>query len=65
MRMCIIPQSNPKTPTQLADVIVERVLQKLKDLGRVPQDFVRSQGRRPAIWTVSRMINMRLSSWPR
>ena len=33
---------------------MERVLQTLKDLGRVPRDFARSQGRRPAIWALSR-----------
>jgi hypothetical protein len=51
---CDIPQHNPRSPTQLADVIVERVLQHLKDLGRVPRDFTRRPGRHPAAWTISR-----------
>ena len=54
---CAMPQHNPKSPTQLADVIVERVLQKLKDLGRVPRGFVRSPARRPAMWTLSQTTN--------
>ena len=36
------------------DDIVERVLQQLKDLGRVPRDFARSRNRRPVAWTLSR-----------
>ena len=48
------PQHNPKSPTQLANGIVDRVLKKLKELGRVRSDFVRSQGRRAAVWTLTR-----------
>ena len=51
--VCAVVQHNWKRPTQLADDIVERVLQLLKDLGRVPRDFTRSQGRRPAVWMLS------------
>ena len=47
-------QHNPKTPTQLADEIVRRVLDELQGLGRVPRDFVRGQGTRPIQWTLSR-----------
>ncbi len=49
-----VPQYNPKSSTQLANDIVKRVEQKLKDVGRVPRDFVRNPGRRPAVWTLSR-----------
>ena len=52
-----MPQHNPKSPTQLANAIVERVLQKLQNLGRIPPDFVWSQSRRPAVWTLSRTTN--------
>ena len=44
----------PEEADATGDAIVERVLQQLKDLGRVPRDFVRSQVRRPAVWTLSR-----------
>ena len=41
----------------LVDAIVGRVERKLKALGRVPRNFVRHQGRRPALWTIDRMTN--------
>ena len=51
------PQHNLKSPTKLVDDIVERVIRKLKDLGRVPHEYEWSQGRRPALWTLSRTTN--------
>ena len=47
-------QHNPRSPTQLADAIVERVLEKLKVLGRVQPDYTWIRGRRPSVWTLSR-----------
>ena len=47
-------QEQLKSRTQLADVIVERALQKLKDLGCSPRTYMRSPGSRPAVWTLSR-----------
>ena len=47
-------QHNLKSPVKLVDDIVERVVKQLKDLGRVPRDYVLTQGRRPALWTLSR-----------
>ncbi len=45
-------QYNLKRPTMLVDQIVERVLTKLKDLGRVPRDVTLNHSRRPAAWTL-------------
>ena len=39
---------------KLVDDMVERVVKQLKDLGRVPRDYVRTQGRLPALWTLRR-----------
>ena len=50
-------QYNMKSPTQLADAIVDRVEGKLKDLGRVPRDFVRRRGLRPVAWKLSCKAN--------
>ena len=36
---------------------MKRVLQMLQSLGRVPRDFVWSEVRRPAVWTLSRTTN--------
>ena len=47
-------QFNLKSPTQLMDDVVERIVGTLKGLGRVPRDYVRRQGRRPVVWTLSR-----------
>ena len=54
---CAPMQNNSTSPAQLADIIVERVLQRLKDLGRVPRDFARNLDTRPAVWTLSRTTN--------
>ena len=47
-------QYNSRTPKELSDAIVDRVLDKLKDLARVPHDVTRARGRRPAASTQSR-----------
>ena len=46
-------QFNLKSPTQLVDNVVKRIVGKLKDLDRVPRDYVRRYGRGPSVWTLS------------
>ena len=55
LTVCPILQYNPKRPTLLVDQIVERVLHKLKALGRVPRHVTLGHDRRPAAWTLGRM----------
>jgi len=51
--VCAGPQYNIKKPLDLVDAIVDRVLQELKDLGRVDRAFTRTTA--PAAWTLTRM----------
>ena len=47
-----VPQYNIKMPLDLVDTIVDRVLQRLQEMGRVDRYFTRST--RPAVWTLTR-----------
>ena len=50
-------QHNLTSTTQLANDIVERVLQRLAHLGRIPRHFTPKLGNRAATWTLSRTTN--------
>ena len=53
MRLCAVLQHSAKSPTHLANEVVDRVLYKLQELGRVSPAYLLSQSRRPVAWMVS------------